>query len=435
MHQRRFRPTGRSRKISLEAHRVISRQQDKNFPSVKELSFLILIPVLSLGIGALINATLVQGDYEWWGMARISYELFDRTGFWIIALGVWVAGVATASCRLTWRRLSEGRILFAWSATTGILICLVGVNASNLPVGSFFDLLALYTALICVPAVDLAQHSRVRFAFLSMLRSAVIAIAVFGAYTAIAYFHTMIKGSLFILAAPNDALLWHADTLLLGQAHYRSLAYWRASHQEIVRFLDVAYIALLQQICLSAIFFHGAKDSLNGRRYLLAMFLIYSIGPAIYFWAPSKGPMFYAPALFDDLLMLAPDTWWLAKLLTWSTDNTVAGIPHKIAPFSYIAALPSLHVGIALIMLLAMRRSRAITIGNAVLFTLTVVATNVLGWHYAVDVVVGFVLGALCWVLACWISPLQKEAVDGGRSRQVDGCLINCRSDSKSKLT
>lgn len=411
---------------------MISRQQDKNFPSVKELSFLILIPVLSLGVGALINATLVQGDYEWWGMARISYELFDRTGFWIIALGVWVSGVATASCRLTWRRLSEGRILFAWSATTGILICLVGVNASSLPVGSFFDLLALYTALICVPAVDLARHSHVRVAFLSMLRSLAVAIAVLGAYTSIAYFHTMIKGSLFIVATPNDALLWNLDAQLLGQTYYRSLAEWRVSHQTVVRFLDVAYIGLLQQICWSALFFHGAKDLVNGRRYLVSMFLIYSLGPAIYFLVPSKGPMFYAPTLFDDLPLLAPDTWQLASFLTWSTENTVAGIPHEIAPFSFIAALPSLHVGIALIMLLAMRKSSLVTTFNAVLLTLTVVAINVLGWHYAVDAVVGFGLGALSWVCACWISPLRKEMVAGSRHRQADWRLINCSYDSKS---
>lgn len=419
--QRRFPPIGRSRKLNSEPHRVIFLQQNGHFPGAKELGFFVLVPVLSLGIGAVINATLVRGEYEWWGIARISYELFDRTGFWIIALGVWAAGIATASSRSTWRRLLESRILCAWGATTAILICLVETKVSNLPAGSFFDLLALYTALICVPAVDLARYSHVRAAFLSMLRSVAVAIAVFGAYTSIAYFHTMVKGSLFIFSTPNDALLWNVDAQLLGQTYYRSLAYWRLSHQTVVRFLDVAYIGLLQQICWSALFFHGAKDFANGRRYLVSMFLIYSLGPAIYFVVPSKGPMFHAPALFDDLSTLAPDTWQLARFLKWSTDNTVAGIPHEIAPFSFIAALPSLHVGIALIMLLAMRKSRLVTTFNAVLLTLTVVAINVLGWHYAVDAVVGFGLGALSWLCACWISPLRKEMVDGGRHRQADG--------------
>jgi len=394
---------------------VIFPQQDGHLPGAKELGFFVLVPVLSLGIGAVLNATLVRGGYEWWGIARISYELFDRTGFWIIALGVWAAGVATASSRSTWRRLLEIRILCAWGATTAILIFLVETNVSNLPAGSFFDFLALYTVLICVPAVDLARYSHVRVAFLSMLRSLAVAIAVFGAYTAIAYFHTMIKGSLFILATPNDALLWDFDAQLLGETHYGSLAHWRASHQTIVRFLDIAYIGLLQQICWSALFFHGARDFAGARRYIVAMFLIYSLGSAAYFFVPSKGPIFYAPNLFNDLSTFAPDTWRLAQFLTWSTDKTVVGIPHEIAPFAYIAALPSVHVGVALIIVLAMRKSLLITLFNSVLLTLTVAATNILGWHYAVDAVAGLALGALSWVCACWISPLQKDAVDAAR--------------------
>ncbi|HNC53243.1 MAG TPA: phosphatase PAP2 family protein [Accumulibacter sp.] len=358
-----------------------------------------------------MNATLVRGAYEWWGIARICYELFDRTGFWCIALGIWAAGVAKESDPSIWHRLFVGRFLWAWGTMAAILLCLSGLHVLNPPTGSFVDFLALCIILSGVPALELARHSSISLGMLSILRSTAAGSAVFAAYTCIAYFHTMIKGSLFILAVPNDILLWNADALLLGKSYYQLLAHWRSSHGSIVQFLDIAYIGLLQQVCWSALFFHGARDWVNGRRYLAAMFLIYSIGPAIYFVVPSKGPIFYAPDLFRDLRMLAPDTWHLARFLTWSTDSTVAGILHEISPFAYIAALPSLHVGIALIMFAAMRQSATVSLFNAVLLALTVAATNILGWHYAVDLLAGLMLGALSWAFACRISPLQDETV------------------------
>lgn len=384
-------------------------RQNRVFPKDNELRFLIFVPVLSLGIGAILNATLVPGKYEWWGIARICYELFDRTGFWCIALGVWAAGVVNDSRRLTPRLSFESRLLWAWSTVSAILFCVSGLHIVNFPAGSFVDLLALCALLAGLPIIDFARHSSMTPALVSVLRSVGVALAVFAAYTFIAYFHTMVKGSLFILALPNDSLLWNADAMLLGPSYYECLARWRFSHESVVNFLDIAYIGLLQQVCWSALFFHGARDLVSGKRYLLAMFAIYSIGPAIYFTVPSKGPMFYAPDLFSDLRFLAPDSWNLSRFLKWSTDNTVANISHEISPFSFIAALPSLHVGIALIMLIAMRKSIVVTLFNAALLALTVAATNILGWHYAVDLAAGLLLGSLAWWIACKISPLTDN--------------------------
>lgn len=360
------------------------------------------LPIAALAGGLALNATLVSGDYEYFGLARIAAELLGRTGFWCIAIFVWLMGhLQILPARSHWRHRPRLAALAAAAASV-VLLQFAGILA--MPVGSAVDLLCLALLAGGVLVYGIADDSRpVAIARAGVMVGLTI-MAVFLAYSAVAYFHTMAKGSLFIVATATDESLWKLDEWLVGSGHYQRVADWRVGHPGLVRLLDIAYVGLLQQVAWSALFFYANRDHAAGLRYLLSMFMIYVVGPAAYFLAPSWGPVFHAPALFADLAQAAPDTWHLVQFLRESTESTVLGTAHEIAPFGFVAAMPSLHVGIGVIMLLAMRHSRPMLVFNSALLALTLLATNVLGWHYVGDLIVGAVLGLVVWALSGWLA-------------------------------
>lgn len=367
---------------------------------------LVLLPILALGAGKLINLSFVPGSYEWWGLVRICGELFERSGFWCIAFGIWAIGINNSADSISWAHLLRKKhFQLTWAGGAAVFGCLAALFNTIEIAGTLADFAALILLLSGWIAVDLCRAKNYRSGAWSICRYFLVGIAIFAGYTAVGYFHTMVKGALFIFAPSQDGLLWTVDAIILGDNHYHALAEWRPANPHFVHWLDVVYIGLLQQICWSALFFHGARDFVNGRQYLLAMFLINTLGSLGYFMAPSIGPIFYAPELFVDLRFLAPDTWELSKFLLSNTNAAIHGASQEIAPFGYIAALPSLHVGQAVIMLLAMRRSFIAVAFNFSLLTFTITATNILGWHYIVDAIAGLALGALMW----WIASMSCE--------------------------
>jgi hypothetical protein len=238
----------------------------------------------------------------------------------------------------------------------------------------------------------------------------------------------MFKGLLFIASASADPWLMKLDTKLLGEHFYQRLALWRSvEHPQITRGLDIVYTKLFEQQWWSFLFFFGSRDYANGRRYILATFLIYILGVACYFIAPSMGPIYHRPDLFTDCIRGAPDSARLVSFLAYQTVLTRAGVPHAIAPFGFIAAFPSLHVGLALIVMLSMRRSLVMTLFNGLGVVLTFVATVVLGWHYLVDGIFGMALGAFCW----WFA-VRVTARDGREPRDVPMHLARVKSEARS---
>jgi hypothetical protein len=57
---------------------------------------MIAAAALALVLGLILNATLVPGSYEWLGLFRIFGEVSHRSGFWVLCLLVWLAGVRNA---------------------------------------------------------------------------------------------------------------------------------------------------------------------------------------------------------------------------------------------------------------------------------------------------------------------------------------------------
>jgi membrane-associated phospholipid phosphatase len=118
---------------------------------------------------------------------------------------------------------------------------------------------------------------------------------------------------------------------------------------------------------------------------------VWILGVGAYYLIPSLGPFSYAPEEFAGL----------PRTMTQETQaHYLAQRAHLLAEprahdaTAQIAAFASLHVAIMLMVLLMVRyyRLHRATQAMAVYVAGTVVATVYLGWHFAVDIVGGFVI-------------------------------------------
>ncbi len=380
---------------------------------------IIAMPALAVVVGLPINLTVVHGSFEWFGLLRILHDVSHRGGFWVFCLAAWVLGSGLAPSGHTAFSAAR-RWLKVWMAASAATLASLRLAPNFLQAGSRIDEIAF---AIVLPGLALHMMStpgglterRVR-----ALKTLQVAGLTFVGCTLVAYGHTMVKGMLFRMCSPADSLLMKLDTALLGEHVYERMAVWRRiEHPQLTHALDVVYMELFEQQWWSFLFFFGSRDDLNGRRYILATFATYVLGSVCYYIAPSLGPLFYRPELFADCARLAPNSAQLARFLSIQTSLTQVGLSHMIAPFAFIAAFPSLHVGLALVVMLAMRRSRLLTLFNGLGALLTFVATVVLGWHYFVNGIFGVALGAMCWWLAVRAVPSASGAGAGGPLQSI----------------
>ena len=113
-----------------------------------------------------------------------------------------------------------------------------------------------------------------------------------------------------------------------------------------------------------------------------------------YYAIPTLGPFASSPQTFASL----PDsaiTTTQAKYL--EQRAAFLANPYDHSTFVSIAAFASLHVGFTCLVMLMARYygRRVLTIVLGVYLAAVMVATVYLGWHFAIDVVAGLVLGAL----------------------------------------
>jgi len=377
------------------------------------------IATVALVAGWALNATLVPGQYEWFGLFRIFWDVSHRAGFWVLCLPIWLAGVANApTMRHVFSRASR-QTLAIWLAISIAVLAFVRTMPAVVRVGSLPDAICFAFLVPGFVIHALAAPGSWGDRFCEVRRLVLTAVIALTGCTLAGYVHTMLKGALFVATDPRDEILWAADAHLLGARFYEQVAAFRHSHPTLVRVLDLVYIGLIQQLWWSLFYFYGAKRLAHARPYLLAMLIVYTVGPLAYYLIPSRGPVFVHPELFLDLAVLAPDSRYLARLLLGQTALTGAGSSHPIAPFCFIAAMPSLHVAQSLVMLIGMRRSAFLCVFNGSMFLLTVVATTLLGWHYFVDDLAGVVLGFGCWCLAIGIVWQDSRADKAATSVQL----------------
>ena len=164
----------------------------------------------------------------------------------------------------------------------------------------------------------------------------------------------------------------------------------------------------------SAIFYHRAWFGLMVMTLLLVLtrppspeksalmvtyFLLWSlVGPVIHLLLPAAGPVFYQDLGYGDRFAFIAVPEEMARMSNYLWHAHSQG---KFLPGAGISAMPSLHIATTAWMMIAVlvfARRWAVPMA-AVGFAIFVLSVS-LGWHYAVDGIVGGAAAALCYVAA-----------------------------------
>jgi CDP-diacylglycerol--glycerol-3-phosphate 3-phosphatidyltransferase len=140
----------------------------------------------------------------------------------------------------------------------------------------------------------------------------------------------------------------------------------------------------------------ASANPIPGLWYVTALGINWTLGIVSYLVLPSLGPIFVAPDLYSTL----PETGTsaLQQALIYERHEALAG-----GGAQSIAAFASLHVSVvftAALIAQLLKVNRVVRYALWAFLTLTLVATLYFGWHYIVDDLAGFVIGAIAVLLA-----------------------------------
>ncbi|MGH8446244.1 MAG: phosphatase PAP2 family protein [Solimonas sp.] len=207
-----------------------------------------------------------------------------------------------------------------------------------------------------------------------------------------------------------DPLLAQIDRDLLGGRDAGLLLHQLIGSPAATWLLDRAYHAWFVPTSLGVAFVAFGADATLRSRYMLSYVLVWVLlGSALAFLLPAAGPCFYgalvqAPSPFDPLR---------EDLLHW---QAALGIGRPVMALHYqqllldglregqlrigrgISAMPSIHNALAVLFALAGFRIRGwLGVLLAAFAALIWIGSIYLGWHYAVDGVIGGAGAALIW--------------------------------------
>ena len=210
-----------------------------------------------------------------------------------------------------------------------------------------------------------------------------------------------------------DTLLSNADRALFGTDP------WRITHALIgpvgTRFLDTMYGIWFPTWAFTLVYFGCFAKTADQRRFITAFLLVWVVqGIVLATILASAGPCFlglihhpYA-ARYDMFNINAPLAMNAQAVLA------TAYLHHHIGVFQGISAMPSIHVGVAALLVMSARGSR-FWFPVAILFWATILVASVhLGWHYAVDGIVASLASALIWYLVGKRSRDDQPLVQSG---------------------
>ena len=196
----------------------------------------------------------------------------------------------------------------------------------------------------------------------------------------------------YIVPFRADLLLADADRFLFLGHDPWTLLTWLNSHAWAV-FYHRGWFALM---ILTLIIVANASPSVEKSAVMLTYFLLWSVvGPLIHTLIPAAGPIFFAELgygeRFSGLAEVAATREVAAYL--WSIYSETG-----FGPGSGISAMPSMHIATSAWMMIAFilfapRWSFIMAICALLIFLLSIA----LGWHYAMDGIVGAAAALLCY--------------------------------------
>ncbi len=214
---------------------------------------------------------------------------------------------------------------------------------------------------------------------------------------------------------------WDLSLMELDRSLHFGIDPWRIlqpifGYWWVTFLLDVIYSLWFVVLWCVFIWMAASNEHTQLRmQYLLSFLLVWSLGGSLMATAfSSAGPAFYGhldlgmnpyTPLMDYLnkvnefipiwVVKAQELLWM----NYSNDNAVAA--------ASISAMPSLHNTTSILMaLLGWSYSRKAGIAGTIFASLIFVGSILLGWHYAVDGYVGFLVAVSCWWIAGRITKL-----------------------------
>jgi CDP-diacylglycerol--glycerol-3-phosphate 3-phosphatidyltransferase len=140
----------------------------------------------------------------------------------------------------------------------------------------------------------------------------------------------------------------------------------------------------------------ASSNPIPGLWYVTALGINWTLGVVSYLVLPALGPAFVAPDLYSSLPQTGATA--LQQALIYERHEALAGQAAQS-----IAAFASLHVSVVFTAALIAHLLRLPRILRAALWTflcLTMLATLYFGWHYVVDDIAGFGIGAVAVIVA-----------------------------------
>jgi hypothetical protein len=211
-----------------------------------------------------------------------------------------------------------------------------------------------------------------------------------------------------------DPQLWRLDRFLHLGFSPSIFAVELAAGTPVARWLDFWYALWAPTLAIFVGFFYALADERRRGNFTLAVVLLWTLGAWIYLAVPVVGPCYASSDLFDSIRPELPYAVTMQRTLWEHYLMMVHGRSGALAAFQPeygVAALPSLHVGAhALFYFWARRHERWLVVPAAIATTLTLVASVVTGWHYAVDGYAGILLAWLVTRLADRVAPVERPA-------------------------
>jgi hypothetical protein len=180
---------------------------------------------------------------------------------------------------------------------------------------------------------------------------------------------------------------------------------WRLTHAVIgpigTRALDVIYGLWFPAWAFAVVYFSCLAGETEQRRFLIAFFAVWIVqGIILATTLSSVGPCYlemihhhYASRYSGLFPLTAPGANAAQAMLAASYKSG------DISAFKGISAMPSVHVGVAFLLVLATRGWWRVA--ACLFWAMIFIASIHLGWHYGSDGIVASLATALCWKFAC----------------------------------
>lgn len=359
------------------------------------------IATLALGLAVHLSSDLPR-DYSWTAAVRTVRNVVALPHIPLIAFGVYLAG--RFAHRGAWNPYEFGKRLtsqmsFDASQKRGLLFQALGALAAMtidtvvFPYHTIWDVAVIGLAGSQVPKFFNTPRVIAEFALQ-------VAIAIF-VFSALCYTFTVIKALLFVHNVPHDARIIEFESAIFGEPLHRKLVAWAAQHPRVVWWCDWVYNRFFHHMILTTVLLFALRRPREQNEYLAALLFCYLAGGPLYHLLPAAGPVFFEPEYYEHLRAQPRlPTNFLQHWLFRQTSLVTEGKAKELLTWTYVAAMPSLHMAHEVVMTWYSRRSRIAFVFSGAFTLATFVAIMVLGWHYFVDALGGTLLAVISILIA-----------------------------------